>query len=295
MRCSQAVGMVVILVWVLGTLALGEVPVIQEYGLCRTPDYPCRERTNVFQGTDEGVYVWVRLGTMSEGHAIRWEWYSPDGKLFQTTTGEVPDPGYGYYWSRYLVQSSLSIRGSAVTGMPGRWKVVLLVDGQKLVTMEFEILPTFGATALPPSGEWPKDDLSSGYWAYTRGKPLVDLLVQQVGADPRLSWVRVNGVLVDTGAEYSLFPHSVADKLGLVLRNGERISLIDLSGDRITAWVHLVQVALITPEGKTLKPVTIHVAFAETELGQATLGRTDVLDLLTIILGNHGFEISFKE
>lgn len=284
----------VFFVLLFGFLALAEVPQVLEYGFCRADKWPCPERTRVFRAEDEAAYAWVKFGLMSEGHTVRWEWVSPDGKVYRTAVDEIPAPEQWHYWSWYVVRDSLPLRGTPAARMPGKWKLNVLVDRQKMVTMEFELLPSFETTPPSPSGERPKDNLRSGYWPYTEGKPLVNVLVQRKDRSAQGDWLRVERVLIDTGAEYSLFPRSVADQLGLNLFAGENIRVLDLSGTPITAWVHEIWVSLLTPEGKSFVPTLIRVAFAETEIDVAILGRVDVLDKFVITLESKGFRIDVK-
>jgi hypothetical protein len=68
-----------------------------------------------------------------------------DGKVYQTTTDEIPHRGY-------VLQLSILIRNIAAAKMAGKWSVNFFIDGRKLLPLEFKILPTYGTLFLLLSG-----------------------------------------------------------------------------------------------------------------------------------------------
>ncbi len=283
-----------LVVGALSVIGVAEVPVVLDHALCkevgRSSPYPCRTPSTSFSGADGQVYAWVKLGTMSEGHALRWEWRGPDGALYHAAAGSIPSPGHGKYWSWYVVWTALDVRGTRAATMPGQWEVALLVDGTRILAMRFQMMPTFPAPTSVPPIESPVGSLASGTWPYTGGAPVVSALVRRDAAPPSSGWTRVSSLLVDTGGSHTLLPRAVADTIGLSLRTGEPITLKDLSGTEIKAWLHWVELALVTPTGQALRSFRVRAAFTDMHIERSILGR-DILGQVEITFEGKAFTI----
>jgi len=71
--------------------------------------------------------------------------------------------------------------------------------------------------------------------------------------------------LLDSGADYSLFSLEVAEKLGILVEKGKRISLQGVAGQPFTGFVHEV---LIQVEDTTLKCKIVFSKVRATLLGR---------------------------
>jgi len=98
-------------------------------------------RTSAFSAQDAYAYSWVKFGPVYEEHSIGWKWYSPDGSLYTTSEGGIPDPrsqGLDHWYSpKYW--SKLTISGDPAQGMPGLWRVEFCLDGRPMLSEQFTI------------------------------------------------------------------------------------------------------------------------------------------------------------
>ncbi len=87
-------------------------------------------------------------------------------------------------------------------------------------------------------------------------------------------------VLVDSGAEVSLFTKSDAELLGLSLKNGERIEVGSVSGDKFLAFLHPITVKISDEKLK------VKIAFSERDNTPRILGRNPIFSYFFIIFDN---------
>ena len=84
-------------------------------------------------------------------------------------------------------------------------------------------------------------------------------------------------VLVDSGAELSLFTKGDAELLGIDLSKGEKISIGGVAGDKFTAFIH----SIILKIGE--KNIKMEVAFSEHFGTPRVLGRNPLFSNFFII------------
>ena len=76
------------------------------------------------------VNVWVHLQNLYTSVRVKWEWYKPDGTLWNTTQSSwTDDPqanGYSY-WSWWKLWSNWTVRGTNLADMDGRWTLKIYV------------------------------------------------------------------------------------------------------------------------------------------------------------------------
>jgi len=116
---------------------------VGDYRMCRDVDmatYQPLGMTQVFMTTDVAAILWVNLTLISEAAAAKWEWYRPDGSLYQTLTASVPAPEPGTYWVWYIVYGLIGIEGYEPAEKTGVWNVKFYVDTTLMVTTIFEIV-----------------------------------------------------------------------------------------------------------------------------------------------------------
>lgn len=103
-------------------------------------------RTNTFSSTDSRAYSWLSLANVGAGTA-EWIWYSPDGSQYYTGTVDIPAPTSGATWGVYNVWDYINIAGSDAANLPGNWQVDVFLDGSKLLTEQFSVGTSGGASA----------------------------------------------------------------------------------------------------------------------------------------------------
>lgn len=90
-------------------------------------------KTDTFSSTDNAVYSWIKYSN-AENSSIRWEWYSPEGKLYYSTS-EYNINGSGEEWY------PLYIAGYPPANMSGNWRVDVYVNDKKILADYFTIIP----------------------------------------------------------------------------------------------------------------------------------------------------------
>jgi len=116
---------------------------VSDYRMCRDVDmatYRPLGITQVFMTTDVAAILWVNLTLISQAAAAKWEWYRPDGSLYQTVAASVPAPEPGTYWVWYIVYGFISIEGYEPAEKTGMWSVKFYVDTTLVATTIFEIV-----------------------------------------------------------------------------------------------------------------------------------------------------------
>jgi len=71
---------------------------------------------------------------------------------------------------------------------------------------------------------------------YIQGYPLIQVVL--IGPKDKIKML----ALLDSGADYSLFSLEVAEKLGIKVEKGKRISLQGVAGEPFTGYLHEVPV-----------------------------------------------------
>ena len=131
-----------------------------------------------------------------------------------------------------------------------------------------------------------------GYAAENRLYPYVLLKARPAGSSGR--WVSLR-VLIDTGADSTMFPRTYADLLGITLTKGKRLAAGGITGAAMPVWQHELEVVIhcdrkemssCSPDGTALPVMRIRVLIPEDDKvikGSPLLGRQDVLDRLVMI------------
>ena len=277
--------------------AFGRVPPVKSYSMCQgcltVSPYTCINPTNSFDATDDRAWAWVKFGRFTESHLVIWNWYAPNGDFYTTFSYRIPsaqEEGWEW-WNWYVVWAWIGIKGNDAAQMPGNWRVDTIVDGRLVVSQDFRIRSTLPPVFAPPSPRFGSQ--RSIFVPYTDGTALVDTTIRRADS-PTAPWIRAR-IEVDTGAAISLFPRSMATKLGINLTSGDQLQIRDVSGDTIEAWQHWIEVALLAPDNTALPAIKIRATFAENDKVPYLLGRLDVLDQVNISFQSDGFTISLKE
>ncbi len=95
--------------------------------------------TNQFKADDKAVYAHLNFGNLSGEHKVRWDWYSPDGKLYYTTGNTRIKASRGKYIPQCTPWHSLTIKGDKAQEMPGEWRLKVFFDNEILESKSFSI------------------------------------------------------------------------------------------------------------------------------------------------------------
>ncbi len=93
--------------------------------------------------------------------------------------------------------------------------------------------------------------------------PAINIGLKKLNSKDEFSFL----VLVDSGAEFSLFTKGDAELLGLKLRQGEMIKIGGVTGDRFLAFIHSVTIKIGNEK------IKIEAAFSAQDNTPRVLGR----------------------
>ncbi len=93
--------------------------------------------------------------------------------------------------------------------------------------------------------------------------PAINIILKKLTSKNEFSFL----VLVDSGAEFSLFTKGDAELLGLNLQQGEKVNIGSVTGDKFLAFIHPVIIEI----GK--ERIKIEVAFSSKDGTPRVLGR----------------------
>lgn len=97
---------------------------------------PLRE-SNLFISQDEKVVSWFRFSYDSpEKFALRWEWITPQGKLYHRGEVEMEAGSYDDYRTWYWIK----IKDGYASRLPGEWKVKVYINDIFLAERNFFIV-----------------------------------------------------------------------------------------------------------------------------------------------------------
>ncbi|MEN3190147.1 MAG: hypothetical protein ABDK78_04450 [Atribacterota bacterium] len=114
---------------------------LQKIALCKdiVEKNPLQE-TNFFISQDEKVVSWVRFSYDSpENFVLRWEWITPQGKLYHRGEVEMEAGSYNNYRTWYWIK----IRDRYASKLPGEWKVKVYINDIFLAERNFFIARSF--------------------------------------------------------------------------------------------------------------------------------------------------------
>ena len=104
--------------------------------------------TTTFFTQDPEIISHVKLRNLSGKHALRWEWYDPNGNLYYATKDHSIHIPKGKYVAEATVWHKISLRGERAQKYPGNWKVDIHLDDALIASNAFEIKPK--PVILPP-------------------------------------------------------------------------------------------------------------------------------------------------
>ncbi len=91
--------------------------------------------------TDPEIISHVKYINLSNVNYFRWEWYSPDGKLFWNTNNYPVRATKGKYIKQGTVWHKLLIKDTKAETLPGDWKVKIYVNDKLTATNTFLLVP----------------------------------------------------------------------------------------------------------------------------------------------------------
>ncbi len=114
---------------------------LQKIALCRDVlEKNSLRETNFFFPQDEKVVTWFRFSYNSaEKFSLKWEWITPQGKLYHRGEVEMEAGSYTNYRTWYWIK----IKGNYASRLPGEWKVRVYINDIFLAERNFFIAVPF--------------------------------------------------------------------------------------------------------------------------------------------------------
>lgn len=112
---------------------------------------------------DRKIIANIVCRNLTGGHSIRWDWYSPDGKLYVSKSTDIHTTD-GTFSKQVDAWHALNIKGDKAESLPGRWRVKVFVD-HKLVDAPFFTLSRSNSVsdAAPEPETKPQRSFSKEY------------------------------------------------------------------------------------------------------------------------------------
>lgn len=137
---------------------------VGDYTTCKSIDKDGNpvERSRDFLTIDEGVTVWVNLHDFRVSVDVKFEWYAPDGSLYQNNSVTTRPPPEGEETWNYPLHDSIEVRGKPPSRMLGDWNVKVYVDNVQQFTATFRIAraPSSISVSLPTQSLLQNESLS---------------------------------------------------------------------------------------------------------------------------------------
>lgn len=97
--------------------------------------------TTKFTTDNDSVISHVVFTHLFGKHSIRWDWYDPQGKLYESTDDFVLESPRGKYIAEGATCHSMRIKGTEVIDNPGGWSVKIYIDDALSAIDDFVIKP----------------------------------------------------------------------------------------------------------------------------------------------------------
>ncbi len=101
-----------------------------------------------FSISDEKVVAHVRFENMAVDCRLRWDWYSPDGRLYTSSDEFAIDATEDKFRRTVTAWHALAVKGDKASSLPGKWSVKIFVNNDLVDTQTFMLLTTVDL-ALP--------------------------------------------------------------------------------------------------------------------------------------------------
>ena len=92
---------------------------VYKYGDKVTPGIP----TVKYSAKDSEIISYIKLNNVSGSHYLRWEWYDPQGRLYDTSDNYPISISEGKFVDDLSAVHKISLQGERAQDIPGRWTV----------------------------------------------------------------------------------------------------------------------------------------------------------------------------
>jgi len=116
--------------------------------------------TSEFNSKDEQIVALLTFENMSGTHNLRWEWVTPNGKVYLATNNYPLHVNKGKYLPKVTAWHQISLKDEPAAEIPGKWLVKSFVDDELIDSKPFNVKVIADPLALPKglsSKPYPKD------------------------------------------------------------------------------------------------------------------------------------------
>ena len=123
---------------------------VYQYGDRVTPGI----QVSKFTTKDSEVISYIDLKNVEGSHYLRWEWYDPQGKLYETSDNYPISVTEGKYVEDLTATHKITVNGEQAQNIPGNWTVYVYYDNDRIAMNYFTIeAPVAVNTPSPQSSE----------------------------------------------------------------------------------------------------------------------------------------------
>jgi len=97
------------------------------------------EATNQFSTNDQEIISFIKLRNVTGVHNLRWEWYDPKGTLYDVSQDYPVVVSRGKYVDSISAWHKISVKGEKAQNLPGKWKVNVYLDNQRIAANAFDL------------------------------------------------------------------------------------------------------------------------------------------------------------
>ena len=97
------------------------------------------DTTQVFTTEDKEAIAYLKIDNLYGRHTVKWEWYSPDNKLYYSTGNYQIGASTDKYKEEFTTWHRLPIKNEKASNWAGNWRVKVYLDGKEVSTQPFTI------------------------------------------------------------------------------------------------------------------------------------------------------------
>lgn len=107
------------------------------------------DASTIYSTADKEVIALLELENLSGKHDVRWEWYSPGGKLYYSTGNTVAKTSDKSLIRDVTIWHRLSIAGEKAAGLLGKWETHVFLDDERVDIKYFHLMEPKYVIQLP--------------------------------------------------------------------------------------------------------------------------------------------------
>ena len=107
------------------------------------------DATTIYSTADKEVVALIQLENLSGKHNVRWDWYSPDGKLYYSTGNAVAKTSEKNFIRDVTIWHRLSVAGEKAAVLTGKWEIHIFLDDERVDMQSFHIMEPKYVIHLP--------------------------------------------------------------------------------------------------------------------------------------------------